>query len=175
MTRHVRFTAGVLLLAALCGAGCRKPAGGNANPGGGQNQPGVAQPNPGGNPPQPGGGGGPAPQNPAGMDIKRTIDKSGAMNELHQIALFYQQFNTEMGRSPAKLEEFTDYIKRDAQRATKNLQDGAYILVLNARLGSNSVLAYEKEPDRNGIQYVALGDGSVQKMTPDQLKAALGQ
>jgi hypothetical protein len=176
MTPYVRFTAGVLLLVALCATGCRKPAGGNANPGGGQNQPGGEQPKQAGNPPQPGGGGGgPAPQNPAGMDIKRTIDKSGAMNELHQIALFYQQFNTEMGRSPAKLEEFTDYIKRDAPRATKNLQDGAYVLVLNARLGSNSVLAYEKEPDRNGIQYVALGDGSVQKMTPDQLKAALGQ
>src|SRR5262249_29726102 len=97
MTRYVRFTTGMLLLAALCVTGCRKPAGGNANPGGGQNQPGVAQPNPGGNPPQPGGGGGPAPQNPAGMDIKRTIEKGGAMNELHQIGLFYQQFNTEMG------------------------------------------------------------------------------
>src|SRR5262249_27783782 len=107
--------------------------------------------------------------------VKRTIDKSGAMNELHQIALFYQQFNTEMSRSPAKLEEFTDYIKREAPRATKNLQDGVYVLVLNARMGSNTVLAYEKEPDRNGIQFVALGDGSVQKMTAQDLKTALGQ
>jgi hypothetical protein len=177
MTRYVGFTAGVLLVLALGASGCRKPAGVNANAGGGQNQPGVAPANPGGNPPpQPaGGGGGPAPQNAGGMDVKRTINKGGAMNELHQIALFYQQFNTEMGRSPGKVEEFIDYIKRDAPRATKNLQDGAYVLVLNARMGSNSVLSYEKEPDRNGIQYVALGDGSVQKMTPEQLKAALGQ
>jgi hypothetical protein len=120
-----------------------------------------------------GGGGGGGPGNAAGMDVRRTIDRSAVSNDLKEIARFYTLYNTENNRSPASQKDLEEYVKREAPKLYKSLQDGVFVVVPNAALSSNTVIAYEKDADRAGNQFVAMGDGSVQKMTAQQLQAAL--
>ncbi len=114
-----------------------------------------------------------APANPAGMDLRRKIDEAVVYNQLRQIALFYSSYNKDMGRPPATQQDLAEYLKRDAAKEYNSLQQGLLVVVPNARPASGVVVAYEREPDRAGNQFVAFGDGAVQKMTAPQLQAAL--
>jgi len=107
-----------------------------------------------------------------GIDLKRTIQKADAMNQTKNIATLYFSFSTDMGHPPATKEEFMEYIKSSAGKEYKSLQEGDFTLVPKAQ-GGNAVVAYEQNADSNGNHFVAMGDGSVQKMTTQDLRAAL--
>jgi hypothetical protein len=109
-----------------------------------------------------------------GLSLKRTIQRSNVANDLQQLGLFYQTYNTDFGRSPAKLEDLKPSIERDMPKLYESIENGTYVVSWGVRnLASNLVLAYEKEPDNNGIHYVLMGDGSVQRMNDEQLQTAL--
>jgi hypothetical protein len=108
-----------------------------------------------------------------GGHIKRGMEKPKAQNVLDQLAKFYQLYNVEHGRSPASWAELKGYMSKDAGKLVQTIEEGRYEIIWNARLASNVVLAYEKEPDLRGNQVVALGDGHIESMTPDKLQAAL--
>jgi hypothetical protein len=93
-------------------------------------------------------------------------------NDLRQIALFYRLFDAEFNRGPKSLQEFQDYIKRDAAGLKKALANGTYVLIVGKKLGAKDILAYEKKPDK-GSHIVARGDGSVTTMSLKELKEAL--
>jgi len=81
--------------------------------------------------------------NSAAMAVRRGIDRVKAQNYLSNIKTWYHTYNAENGRSPAKLEDFLAYIRRDGQAEAKALQDGLLTLRMNSPLTSDVVLAYE--------------------------------
>ena len=98
---------------------------------------------------------------------------------MHQLYLYYQQYVTEFGRAPAKVDDFKSYgVERDAPKIYKALEEGRYVFNWNAGAspGASTILCYEKDPGRKGGLIVALmGDGSIrQDMTEEQAQAALG-
>jgi hypothetical protein len=112
--------------------------------------------------------------NSAAMAVRRGIDRQKAQNYLENIKTWYHTYNAENGRSPAKLEDFLAYIKRDGQRETKALQDGLLTLQMNVPLSSNVVLAYETDPYTDGTRLVMFGDGHIQMMGAQEFQTALG-
>jgi prepilin-type processing-associated H-X9-DG protein len=108
----------------------------------------------------------------AAMDVRRGMDREKIQNYLTQIGVFYNDYNTTFGRSPKTLEEFENYIKRDAHGEVEALKDGFLTLKLNTPLSSNAVLAYETEPYRD-MRHVLFGDGHVKMMNTQDFQAAL--
>jgi hypothetical protein len=157
---------GVIVTAALLLTGCRRalpttpPA---AAPGG---PPPVAQAGAGGEQParQP---------KPAVGQIKRFVDRTDLGFQLRNIGQLYITYRTEFSKSPAKLEDFLDYIKRDSAKEYKSLKEGDITLNLIPNQSSNTVLAYETDPYTDGTRAVVMGDGSVNpKMTADEFEKA---
>ena len=108
-----------------------------------------------------------------GGHIKRGMEKPKVQNVLDQLAKFYLSYNTENGRSPASWKDLKAYMQKEAPTIVRTIDEGGYEIVWNARLGSDVVLAYEKEPDLRGSQVVVFGDGHIESMTPAKLQAAL--
>jgi hypothetical protein len=96
-----------------------------------------------------------------------------AKNDLVQIALFYHLFFADQARFPRTQNEFKAYIKKDAPKLVKALDDGVYVLVLTKGPTSTRVLAYEKKPNNKGIHAVVMGDKSASSMTSKELEKAL--
>jgi hypothetical protein len=112
-----------------------------------------------------------APKKPPLSAIARRIDRPQRINELKQMALFYQSYASERGRPPAKLVDFTSYFQRDAPAIVQAIQEGYYEVVLNVR--GNGIVAYEKDADIYDQHGVARGDGSADTIKSQELKAAL--
>ena len=104
---------------------------------------------------------------------KRGMEKPKVQNDLDEIAKFYQIYNTERGKSPANWNEFKAYIQKDAPKLVQTVEQGTCEIIWNAKLGSEVVLAYEKEPDLRGTQVVVFGDGHIESMAPAKLQEAL--
>jgi hypothetical protein len=105
--------------------------------------------------------------------VRAQIQSTRAKNDLGQIALFYHTFLADMLRAPKTLGEFTTYLKRDAPKLVKALENGTYVLVLVKKPTSNVVLAYVKQADRGKKHVVVRGDKSVTVMTTAELQKAL--
>jgi hypothetical protein len=106
--------------------------------------------------------------------LRQKISRVGVFNELHELGIFYLMYNTENNRSPASLEEFKPYIQRDASKLYAAIQDGFYEVTWKAtELNANTLLAYQKTPDEDGNHQALMGDGSVTKLTEDQVQKAL--
>jgi hypothetical protein len=106
--------------------------------------------------------------------VRRGMERVEAQNQLRQIGIFYRTYKDEMGRDPARLEDFLEYIKRDATREYESLKTGYFVLNLKSRPTATSVLAYEKEPFNDGTRLVLMGDCAVVKiMTDAEFQAAL--
>jgi hypothetical protein len=107
------------------------------------------------------------------MSLRKTIARQGVFEELRQLVLTYQDYNTTFGKPPAKLDDLKS-LERDAPKLYQALKDGYYVVVWNVNSFSpNHVLAYEKDADENTQRFVALGDGSVRKMNQTEFDAAL--
>jgi hypothetical protein len=104
---------------------------------------------------------------------KRGMEKPKVQNFLDEIAKFYHLYNAEHGRSPANWNEFKAYMQKDAPQIVQTVEQGTCEIIWNAKLGSDVVLAYEKEPDLRGTQVVVFGDGHIESMTPAKLQEAL--
>jgi hypothetical protein len=112
--------------------------------------------------------------NSAAMAVRRGIDRQKAQGYLQNIGLFYHQYNAENGRSPAKLEEFLNYMQRDYPQAATALKDGLLTLRMNAPLSSEEVLAYETDPYTDGTRLVMMGDKSIKIVSAQEFQAVSG-
>jgi len=119
--------------------------------------------------PSKGGGGAPAQ-----MSLRRVIDRSRVQNDFRQLALYYANYSALQNRSPGKLDDLKADIERDMPKLYKAIEDGDYVVIWSLpHLSSEVVLAYEKEPDENGLRWVAHGDGSVKRLPPEEFEKAL--
>jgi hypothetical protein len=116
-------------------------------------------------------------EGPSKQDIRQGIGRQApafarynAATDLKTFAGLYVFYTTEHGnRPPARLEDLN--LRQDAAQVAKAFEEGAYVAVLGGAAVSQ-VVAYEKDaPERGGM--VAQRDGSVVRMTAEELKAAL--
>jgi hypothetical protein len=106
--------------------------------------------------------------------LRQKISRAGVLNELHQFGIFYRMYNLERNRSPGSLDDMKPYIERDASRLYQAIKDGFYEVVWNVpELSGNALLAYQKTPDEDGNHQALMGDGSVKKMTENEVQEAL--
>jgi hypothetical protein len=111
---------------------------------------------------------------PAKTGVRRVMVRQEMQNVLRQVGIFYQLNLTENGRAPARLDDFLDYIKTEGRKEHQALKDGVLVLELTSNPGSNTVLAYEKEPYTDGSRLVLLGDTAVRKMSAEEFEKAQG-
>jgi hypothetical protein len=109
----------------------------------------------------------------AAMHFHRAKDIQALKGDMNQIAQFYIQYETENGRGPANWQEFKSYMGNDGARYTKEVESDKVAINYGVKPSSNTVIAYEKKADLNGLQVVVFGDKHVESLTPDKLKQAL--
>jgi hypothetical protein len=105
--------------------------------------------------------------------VREVMDRAQAENQLHQIGVMLQTYSSENSQYPTRLDDFLNYIKRDAPREHQSLQTGYFVMTLNPRPMAATATVYEKDPDTSGMRLVLMGDGSVQRMNEGQFKAAV--
>lgn len=159
MARSSPWLCSLLLAAALLPAGCRKKPVATTAVAAPNPAPAAAAPDP--------HLGGARQTGHAQTIIRRGMERVEAQNQLRQIGLFYRTYKDEMGRDPARLEDFLNYIQRDATREYESLKTGYFVLNLNRPPTPSSVLAYEKEPYTDGTRLVLMGDCAVVKIMTD--------
>ncbi len=110
-------------------------------------------------------------QSLAGM-VKQ--ERSKIQNDFDNFAIYYLSYELEMGKPPAKWEDFKPYIVRDGPASlVSGIENGRYVVVWKTKPSSNKVLAYEKQPDVNGNQVVVFGDRHIVTISSEELKKAL--
>lgn len=109
------------------------------------------------------------------MSVLRVVNRQQALNDLRTVGQFYKTYQVENNRGPKTAKEFADYIRRDAPQIAKAIDEQDYVIVTNIRPNSNTIIAYTKQPEAGNIQVIVKGDGSVDTMNSDQLKAAVPQ
>ena len=72
--------------------------------------------------------------NAAAMAVRRGVEIQRHQGDLMNIGIFYQQYVTENGKAPAKLEDFIEYIKKDSPSIATALKDKTFTLILLANL-----------------------------------------
>jgi hypothetical protein len=125
----------------------------------------------------------PPPPPPVGQRNEASLhgmvkqERTKIQNDFKNLGLFYLQYQVDFGRSPAKWEKFKSYIQSGGDRAptslVKGIEEGRYVVIWNAELSSNKVLAYEKQPDVKGYQVVLFGDGHIETIKSEELQKAL--
>jgi hypothetical protein len=111
------------------------------------------------------------PEKPGlGAHVARGKEKRSLENDIRQLATFL--FDPDAGRTPKNWEAFKPSL-RQAPHLVKAVEDGEVAIIYNVPLGSNTVVAYEREPDLRGSHVVAWGDGRVTTMPTAELDAAL--
>lgn len=113
--------------------------------------------------------------NAAAMSARRGGDIQKAKNDLDNIGKFYIMYNTMNGKSPASLNEFLDFMSKDAPSIAKALKEKTYTVTWNANLTGGGVLGYETETFTDGSRQVLKTDGSVHYMTAQDFQAAKGK
>jgi hypothetical protein len=104
---------------------------------------------------------------------KRAIDRTESFAGLIELARGYATFVADKNKAPKNLDELKAYGAL-TPKAEKGIQEGKYVVIWNVNtMDSRVVIAYEKEGGDDGNPYVATADGAVNKMTPEQLQAAL--
>jgi hypothetical protein len=114
-----------------------------------------------------------APPGKAQTRPREIMDRVRAETQLHSMGQLLQTYHGEFNRYPARLEDFLEYIKRDAPHEYESLRTGYFVMTLDPRPTGDKVVVYEKDQDLNHMHLVLMGDGSVQRMTEDQFQAAV--
>ena len=121
-----------------------------------------------------------APKPPAKEEPKPApaspLDRLRASNDLKALVLAYHQHLDQKAKPPAGPEDLAPLLAGE-DRLLQALRQGQYVFIYKASLAkmtagtSNTVLAYEKDaPTKGGL--VAMADGSVKTMTPQEFQAA---
>jgi hypothetical protein len=110
--------------------------------------------------------------------IIRARNITQVKNELKQIGLAFMQYDLENNKGPANVQALTPYFERNA-RLTQLLASGKYVFHWNLAArqmeqgASNTILAYEKVPDRDGDRVVVMGDASIRVFGADDFQKRL--
>jgi|SRR5579884_2522002 len=115
-----------------------------------------------------------APPGKAQTRVREVMDRVQAENQLHQIGILLKGYETDFNRYPTRLDDFLEYIKRDAPREYESLKTGYFVMTLDPRPTSEKGIVYEKDPDLSGMHLVLMGDcNSVQRLNEQEFKAAV--
>lgn len=152
---------GLVLAATLVLAGCKKSGGKAAE---------KEEEGPKGNPILPQSGqvvqGGGAVQN-----VRRAVRRTVDLAEMKNLALAYSEHALLNGQGPKSLDDLKGSVSPNLAEAIK---EGHCVVVWEIRNGgSNTIIAYVKEPDIYATRVVALGDGSARRMPDPEFQAAL--
>jgi hypothetical protein len=106
--------------------------------------------------------------------IKRIIDRPKLSGQLNQIGLAYM--NCSDTTPPRKIEDLMPFLDNNPQYE-KLLRDGDVVVIWGVRTGqvpmsSETILAYEKDPDDKGTRLVLMADTSVKTMSNDEFQKA---
>jgi hypothetical protein len=105
-------------------------------------------------------------------NIRLRIERTARLNELRQIGLFYTQYRTEFNKPPPAVQDFVNYIKRDAPAIVQAI-DEKYYVVLPKVSANSGIVAYERDPDSAGRHGVVDSSGAPRDITTDELVAAV--
>jgi hypothetical protein len=94
-------------------------------------------------------------------------------HDMHQLGLYYQMFDLDRGRPPADWNELKSFIGNEGPNIIRLVEDGTFIVLYKLKPRSDVVIAYEKEPSQGNRLVVALGDASVQILSPPELNQKL--
>jgi hypothetical protein len=108
-----------------------------------------------------------------GAHVQRGKEKRSLENDIRQLATFMKAYETENGSPPKSWQDFKPYIQREAGHIVREIDAGQINVLWGAPMNSNTIVAYEVEPDIRNSHVVAKGDGSVVTLPSDQLQAAL--
>jgi hypothetical protein len=115
-----------------------------------------------------------AGDNMAQSDVLRGTQKRLVEGMMRQIGIFFNIYVSDMGRPPATVEEFKEYIKRDGRNEYTAIDKGQIIFVPNVRPGSRTVLAYEKDKyEKWNNRVVLFVNGDVQTLEEAEFQEAL--
>jgi hypothetical protein len=105
--------------------------------------------------------------------IRGRANRVERINELRQIRLFYEQYQTEFGKAPQTVGAFVDYIKRDAPHIKQAIEEKYYVFL--PKVTGSGIIAYEHDPDDHQLHgVVTIGQGP-HDLTTDELVHALNQ
>ncbi|HXG12368.1 MAG TPA: hypothetical protein VNK04_21610 [Gemmataceae bacterium] len=131
-------------------------------------------------PPQAQSGGGNPILPPAGQvvqgqgavqNVRRAVRRTVDLNDLKNLSVAYYQHLLQNGQGPKSLNDVKGSISPNLEEAIK---EGHCVVIWGLRnVGSNTVIAYVKEPDIYGTRVVAKGDGSAVRMNEAEFQAAL--
>ena len=107
------------------------------------------------------------------QSVRNAAYRPERLNDLREIARFFNLYVNDIGRNPKTEDEFVQYLQRDAPKIAEALREKYYVVNLKAKVASSqSVVAYEKLTEANCHQ-TARGDCSVSLVTPEDLAKLL--
>jgi hypothetical protein len=100
-------------------------------------------------------------------NIRLRVERTHRLNEMRQIALFYEDFKSiNGGRPPATVEAFLKYLPRDAQQIKEAIEEKYYVIVPNVQTG---IVAYEFDPDTRSMHGFVDQGTAVSEISTDEL------
>jgi len=106
--------------------------------------------------------------------LARVWTEQDTKNRLKQIVLAYHNYiDSSNGKAPAKASDLAPFYDKEPN-ITEALDKGWIVFLYNVRLQqmtqgtSNTILAYEAEPDRSGRRWIVKADGSVDKVSQQE-------
>jgi hypothetical protein len=114
------------------------------------------------------------PDKKGGTYIVSTVRGQGyrteRRNELKQIGLFFTNFCDGTPKTGRTKDAFLEFIKRDSKAIHEAIRDGYYVMNMNARMDSSSIIAYERDIDRGDKHLCVMGDCSVDYLPVQEVK-----
>ena len=107
-------------------------------------------------------------QSLAGM-VKQ--ERTKIQNDFTNLALYYRMCS-DGNRGPAKWQELKAFIGNEMPSLTKGVEEGRYVVVYKAGLGSNDLIAYENQGDVRGQHVALFGDGHIVTISTEELAQA---
>ena len=94
-------------------------------------------------------------------------------NDFKNLAIYYRHCsNDNGGRGPARWQELKAQIGNDLPSLTKSIENGRYIIIYKSQMGSNDLIAYEKQADTRGLHVALFGDGHIVTIGKEELARA---
>jgi hypothetical protein len=107
-----------------------------------------------------------------GSGVRVKADWAERVNELKQIGIFYNQYRAEFGKAPPTVDDFTNYIKREAPQIKKAIDEKYYVLLPKVT-ANTGIIAYELDPDTNQLHGYVDMSGAADAITTKELVARI--